>query len=52
VRTLKQLARANTPTGVIRLKMGHTPTALRSKAEHAHTSLMPANRSPYSRRAG
>jgi hypothetical protein len=52
VRTLKQLARANTPTGVISLKMGRTPTATRSKAQREHISLKPANRSPYSRRAG
>lgn len=52
VGTLKQLARANTPTGVISLKMGRTPTAIRSKAQREHISLRPANRSPYNRRAG
>jgi hypothetical protein len=50
LRTLKQLARANTPTGVISLKMGRTPTAIRSKAQREQISLMPANRSPYNRR--
>jgi len=50
LRTLKQFARENTPTGVIGLKMGRTPTAIRSKAQREHISLMPANRSPYSRR--
>lgn len=50
--TLKQLARVNTATGVISLKMGRTPTAIRSKAHREHISLMPANRSPYSRRVG
>ena len=52
LQTLKQLARVNTPTGVISLKMGRTPTAIRSKAQREHISLMPANRSPYGRRAG
>jgi hypothetical protein len=52
VGTLRQLARANTPTGVISLKMGRTPTAIRSKAQRERISLMPANRSPYSRRKG
>jgi hypothetical protein len=51
VRTLRQLARQNTPTGVISLKMGRTPTAIRSKAQREGISLGPANRSPYNRRA-
>jgi hypothetical protein len=50
VRTLKQLAKANTPTGVISLKMGRTPVAIRGKAQREGISLAPANRSPYSRR--
>ena len=33
VRTLKELAKGNTPTGVISLKMGRTPTAIRGKAQ-------------------
>lgn len=52
VTTLRQLARANTPTGVISLKMGRTPTSIRSKAQREGISLKPANRSPYTRRAG
>ena len=51
VKTLRQLARENTPTGVISLKMGRTPTAIRSKAQREGISLRPANRSPYTRRA-
>ena len=51
VKTLKQLARQNTPTGVISLKMGRTPTAIRGKAQREGISLKPANRSPYNRRA-
>jgi len=48
---LRQLARANTPTGVISLKMGRTATAIRAKAQREGISLKPINRSPYSRRA-
>ena len=50
VRMLRQLARRNTPTGVISLKLGRTPTAIRGKAQRERISLKPANRSPYSRR--
>jgi len=51
VRMLRQLARQNTPTGVISLKMGRTPTAIRGKAQREGISLRPTNRSPYNRRA-
>jgi hypothetical protein len=51
VKTLRQLARANTPTGVISLKMGRTETAVRGKAQREGISLGPTNRSPYNRRA-
>ena len=51
VKTLRQFAKQNTPTGVISLKMGRTPTAIRSKAQREGISLGPANRSPYNRRA-
>jgi hypothetical protein len=51
VGTLRQLARDNTPTGVISLKMGRTETAIRGKAQREGISLGPANRSPYNRRA-
>jgi hypothetical protein len=50
VRTLRQLAKGNTPTGVISLKLGRTPIAVRGKAQREGISLMPSNRSPYSRR--
>src|SRR3954469_15575584 len=49
VKTLKELAKGNTPTGVISLKMGRTPTAIRGKAQREGISLKPANRSPYTR---
>ena len=51
VKELKQLARDNTPTGVISLKLGRSPTAVRGKAQREGISLRPTNRSPYSRRA-
>jgi len=46
VRTLKELAKGNTPTGVISLKMGRTPAAIRNKAGLERISLKPTNRSP------
>jgi hypothetical protein len=51
LRMLRQLARQNTPTRVIGLKLGRTETSVRSKAQREGISLKPANRSPYSRRA-
>jgi hypothetical protein len=50
VRTLRELAGDNTPTGVISLKMGRTEAAIRGKAQEEAISLKPANRSPYNRR--
>lgn len=50
MRELKALAKGNTPTGVIGLKLGRTPGAVRSKAQREGISLSPANRSPYNRR--
>jgi len=46
VQTLKQLARQNTPTRVIGLKLGRTETAVRGKAQREGISLKPVNRSP------
>src|SRR5262245_36259399 len=51
VRMLRQLAHANTPAGVISLKMGRTEIAVRGKAQREGISLRPVNRSPYNRRA-
>jgi len=50
IRELKSLAKGNTPTGVISLKLGRPPAAIRSKAQREGISLRPANRSPYNRR--
>ena len=47
---LKQLARENTPTRVIGLKIGRTPGAVQTKASELGISLKPTNQSPYNRR--
>lgn len=49
VRQLKQLAKGNTPTRVIGLKMGRSPGAVQSKASEKGVSLKPTNQSPYNR---
>ena len=50
VKQLRTLARGNTPTGVLSLKLQRPPAAIRSKAQREGISLKPANRSPYNRR--
>jgi hypothetical protein len=50
VQKLGALARNNTPTRVIGLKLGRSEAAVRQKASSENISLNPANRSPYSRR--
>ena len=47
VKQLRDLARGNTPTGVIGLKLGRSESAVRSKAQEKNISLAPSNRSPY-----
>lgn len=47
---LRRLARENTPTRVIGLKLGRTEDAVRSKASELALSLKPTNQSPYNRR--
>ena len=49
VSQLKSLARQNTPTRVIGLKLGRTPDAVYSRASGENISLDPTNRSPYNR---
>jgi IS30 family transposase len=44
---LKRLAKQNTPTRVIGLKMGRSPGAVSSQAGRQGTSLKPTNQSPY-----
>jgi hypothetical protein len=44
---LAKLAKGNTPTRVIGLKLKRTPDAIQSQAHRQKVSLKPANRSPY-----
>ena len=50
VSSLKSLAKKNTPTGVLSLKLRRPIAAIRSKAQREGISLNPSNRSPYNRR--
>jgi len=47
---LRTLAKGNTPTRVIGLKLGRTESAVRSKAGSEGISLKPRNVSPYNRK--
>ncbi|SOB75326.1 hypothetical protein SAMN04488490_0900 [Marinobacter sp. LV10R510-11A] len=49
VKQLKELAKGNTPTRVIGLKLGRTESAIQSKASQEGISLKPTNQSPYNR---
>jgi hypothetical protein len=44
---LRQLAKGNTPTRVIGLKLGRTPDAVQSQAGKQGISLKPTNQPPY-----
>jgi len=50
VKELHQLAKENTPTRVIGLKLGRTEDAIRAKASEEGISLKPTNQSPYGTR--
>lgn len=50
VRQLKALAKGNTPTRVIGLKLGRTESAIYGKASSEGISLSPTNQSPYNRK--
>jgi len=50
VNTLKELAKENTPTRVIGLKLYRTADAVQAKASELSVSLKPTNQSPYNRR--
>lgn len=47
VRQLRTLAKGDTPTRVIGLKLGRTPEAVYTKASNEGISLKPTNQSPY-----
>lgn len=44
---IRSLARGNTPTRVIGLKLGRTEDAVRTKASQLGVSLKPTNQAPY-----
>jgi len=46
-RELRQLAKGNTPTRVIGLKLGRTEAAIYGMASQEGISLAPTNQSPY-----
>ncbi len=50
VKQLRDLARQNTPTRVIGLKLGRTVSSVRTKAANEGVSLKPVNRAPERRR--
>jgi hypothetical protein len=49
-RQLSQLAKQNTPTRVIGLKLGRPEGGVRAKASDLDISLRPTNQSPYNRK--
>jgi len=51
VSNLRSLAKGNTPTRVIGLKLGRTENAVYAKASEKSISLGPTNQSPYNRRS-
>lgn len=48
--TLGTLAKKNTPTPLIALKLGRTESSIRAKAQQNNVSLAPTNKSPYNRK--
>ena len=46
IKQLKTLAKGNTPTRVIGLKLGRTESSVYSKTQREGISLAPTNRSP------
>ena len=47
---LRSLARDNTPTRVMGLKLERSEASVRNKAHELNVSLKPTNQSPYNRR--
>jgi hypothetical protein len=50
-KAVRTMAKGNTPTRVIALKLGRTEDAIYNKAQELDVSLSPTNQSPYNRRA-
>jgi hypothetical protein len=51
VTNLRTLAKENTPTRVIGLKLGRTEASVRNVASQENISLKPTNQAPYNRRS-
>lgn len=49
---LRKLAKENTPTRVIGIKLDRTPSAVQSEASKLGISLKPPNQPPYNRKPG
>lgn len=49
INRLKELAKGNTPTGVMSIKLGRTENAIYTKASDINLSLKPTNKPPYNR---
>lgn len=49
VKKLRELAKGNTPTRVIGLKLGRSADAVQKKASEKRVSLNPPNQKPYNR---
>ncbi|GAA3658986.1 hypothetical protein GCM10022237_18700 [Nocardioides ginsengisoli] len=49
-KALRQLAKENTPTRVMGIKLGRTPGAVQSHAADLGVSLKPTNQSPYGKK--
>ncbi len=47
VKQLQKLAEGNTPTRVIGLKLGRSPSAIYNKASQESVNLRPTNQKPY-----
>jgi len=47
---LQQLAKENTPTRVMGLKLGRTPAAVQGRASEIGRTLKPVNQAPYGTR--
>lgn len=50
VKKLKELAKDNTPTRVIGLKLGRPVSGVYAKASEKNIKLSPSNQSPYNRK--
>lgn len=50
VRRVRELAKGNTPTRVIGLKLGRPEAGVRAKASEKKIKLAPPNQSPYGRK--